>query len=174
MKINLITILSTLFLVNGQDLQGKCILCKDRFLTCKLNCVTPHQNNENFAWPINIPETQKHIQNCITTCSEVKKNCVDTVESLDCYKCALTCSTTYSDEVNQCLEKISKSQGNKKSSYNQNLDACSNKAGYKMTLCMEECYGDDMYLGWTPETEANVPLENRKLDRFHIPNPDKI
>ena len=167
MKINLIAILSTLFLVNGQDLQGKCILCKDRFLTCKLNCVTPHQNNENFAWR----ETHQKIQDCVTTCSEIKKNCVDTSEALECYNCVLACSTTFSDEITLCLEKISSIN---KASYNQNLDACSNKAGYKMNLCMEECYGEDMYLGWTPETEANVPFENRKLDRFRIPNPDKI
>jgi hypothetical protein len=166
MKLNFINIfLSTLFLVNAQDLQGKCILCKDRFLTCKLNCVTPHQNNQNFAWH----ETDQKIQDCINTCSEVKKNCIDTSEALDCYKCALTCSTTFSDEITLCLEKISSIN---KASYNQNLDVCSNKAGYKMNLCMEECYGDDMYLGWTPETEANVPLEKRRLQRFRIPNPD--
>ena len=171
MKFNLISILSTLFIVNGQDLQGKCILCKDNFLTCKLNCVTPNQNNQNFAWPLTQPETHQKIQDCIDTCSEIKKNCVDTSEALDCYKCSLACSTTYSDEVNNCLLKISSSH---RASYNKNLDACANGAGYKMNLCMEECYGEDMYLGWTPETEANVPIEKRIIQRFRIPHPDKI
>ncbi len=152
--------------VVGQDLQGVCITCKDTFLTCKLNCVIPHHNVYiDKAW---YPFTLELIQNCVNECAIIRNNCVDSEETKKCYSCSLECAKNYDASILTCVNQHSTT---KKATYNKNQDACANKVGYIASTCMETCYGSDMLGGWTPETEIGIPLEQRTMSKFIIPEP---
>ncbi len=169
----LLTLLSGYSMIDAQDLQGYCITCKDRFLTCKLGCVMPHyrdNGNDDKAWPIHTPKSLTTIGECVDECSRVRRMCKDSEVTLQCYSCTVGCTKSFDDEILTCVRKQSEIT---KATYNANQDACANAAGYKATSCMESCYGidQDMLSDWTPETEIGIPPEKRTMTRFIVPQP---
>ena len=174
--LTLATLLSAQSLVDAQDLQGHCITCKDRFLTCKLGCVMPHyrdngnNGNDDKAWPIHTPKNLATISECVDECSNARSTCKDSIETLQCYSCTVGCTKSFDDEILTCVRKQSEIT---KATYNANQDACANAAGHKATSCMKSCYGNDRDIlsGWTPETEIGIPPEKRTMDRFTVPEP---
>ncbi|CAN0137693.1 unnamed protein product [Ascophyllum nodosum] len=118
---------------------GKGMTCWDKRELCDLNCVfaTTHEGEAGLT-------------SCSTGCMEKHAACTDSDETLEYIACAKECTLTYDTSLTKCNQKVSDQT---KNTYGANLDACANIASGIMDDCMEDCYGQDRFNGWTPQNE---------------------
>lgn len=149
----------------GQDMRGACVGCGDVFRHCEMGCLLPLSGpHATQAWPINQPEQGSEIDSCRSMCKRAREDCTETEAATNCFACVETCVSTYTEEMQACLLRVSPLTT---LTFGKNLDACSVSASSRMDTCSEKCYGNDGYFGWTPETEEGV---EKSMERFTIPS----
>ncbi|CAB1120529.1 unnamed protein product [Ectocarpus sp. CCAP 1310/34] len=127
---------------SAQEMPGKGMTCWDKRELCDLNCVyATTAEDEDF-----------NLTDCSTGCMTAQAACTDSAETLAYVEasCAKDCTLTYDGSLTKCNQKVSDQT---KNTYGANLDACANIASGIMDDCMEDCYGEDRFNGWTPMKE---------------------
>ncbi|CAM9293055.1 unnamed protein product [Choristocarpus tenellus] len=130
--------------------------CWDKRELCDLTCVFPVDNAVDAD----------ELQACGVRCVGEEENCVDSPETVEYIACASDCATSYDASLLRCNQKISPVT---KGTMGANQDACSNMASGIMDDCMEACYGEDRFYGWTPDTEEGEHVEMFADEKWRHP-----
>jgi len=144
--------------VFAQDMRGACVSCMDKRMLCDINCVHPEaRDGKVMPWPIEEPKTEEETLECLETCRNSEANCQETSESIECFTCITECSEVFGSSMASCLQSITDLTA--ASSFDDRQDDCSIAASTVMDQCIESCYGDDIYDGWSQAAEEGVPEE---------------